>query len=660
MMSSAGLASLAVWRPFRSAGARIFDIIGPTLHGRETEETSAANSGWITLLSLSASVGLFLIAAGHGAGRRGEADAGVLFWSGVILLVLPIVGRVAWPVVSRGERLFLLLLLTESLFFYKILYSPTSFVLFDEMLHWITADDILHRHQLFLGNSLLPISPSYPGIEILTTAFANLAGLTVFAASNWVLAVLRATFVTALFLFFEKISGSARVAALACLVYMGCSNFVIFDAMFAYESLGIVLFVLTALAEATAPKRWGTGSPGALALIAMFLASLAVTHHISAFFCAGYLVCLLAIEMLRRDDNLPLRARIGVTAGAAVLAVVLPVMWIYARGNPIGAYLGPVIANGIAGLIDKLNGSSAIRVPFTGADGVGQAIGYRIAGVASILLVAIGLATGFFRSLALSGATVGATSGWARLRAVAHRKWHDSRVVLLTVAAFGFPVSVAFRLAPAGWEIGNRMGTFVFVAVGFVVAVSIVHFCQARLSRWNHLAIGLAVGAIVLGGITTGSGGLAVRGEYRPGADPESIEPMGVAAAVWTRTWLGEGNRFAADRVSRTLLATYGQQDVVTSIADRVDASRTFLSEKLSPDSLYPIRRGKIDFLLVDLRTTTAPAVLGEYYEKNEKTRGRPPSPSSLLKFDMAERVGRVFDNGWMVIFDVRGLHAAN
>ena len=659
-MSAASLAAFGVWRPFRTAAARIFDVFGPTLHGKETEGNSAANSGWITLLSLSASVGLFLIAAGHGAGRRGEADAGVLFWSGVILLVLPIVGRAAWPVVARGERLFLLLLLTESLFLYKILYSPTNFVQFDEMLHWITADDILHRHRLFLKNSLLPVSPSYPGIEILTTAFANLAGLTVFAASNWVLAVLRATFVTALFLFFEKISGSPRMAALACLVYMGCSNFVIFDAMFAYESLGIVLCILILLAEAAAPKKWGVGSPAALALIAMFLASLAVTHHVSVFFCAGYLVCLLAVEMLRRDDTLPLRDRIGVATGAAMLAVILPVMWIYARGNPIGDYLGPAIANGMAGLIDKLNGNSTIRVPFIGADGAQQPIGYRIAGVASVLFVAIGLATGFFRSLALSGATVGATSGWARLRAVAHRNWRDSRIVLLTVAAFGFPVSVAFRLAPAGWEIGNRMGTFVFVAVGFVVAVSIVHFWQVRISRWNHLAIGLAVGAIVLGGITTGSGGVAVRGEYRAGADPESIEPMGVAAAVWTRMWLGEGNRFAADRVNRTLLATYGQQDVVTSIADGVDASRTFLSENLSPDALYPIRRGRIDFLLVDLRTTTVPAMLGEYFEKTEKTRGRPPSASSLLKFDMSEQVGRVFDNGWMVIFDVRGLHAAN
>lgn len=657
-MSSVRLATFTAGQPFRTAAARAFDVIGPALHGKEIEQTPASSGTWMALLCLNASVSLFLIAAGHGAGRSGEDYASILFWSGVILLLLPTSSRAVWPVVSRGERLFLLLLLTESLFLYKLLYAPTAFVQFDELLHWITADDILYRHQLFLGNPLLPVSPSYPGIEIMTTAFANLAGLTLFSASNWVIAVARAIFVTALFLFFEKIAASPRVAALACLVYMGCSNFAIFDAMFAYESLGIVLGMLTMLVEAEAAKRGPEVSAGALALIAMLLVSLAVTHHLSAFFLAGYLVGLLATEALRRDDSAPMRARIGVTAGAAALAVTLPVMWMYARGNPVAGYLGPVIQSGVTDLLAKLNGSSSARQLFVGADGEQQPIGYRIAGIASTLLLGAGLATGFFRSLALSAPFVAA--GWARLVAVAKRKWRDSRIVLLTVAAFGFPISMVFRLTPAGWEIGNRMGSFVFVAVGLVVAVSIVHFWQARIVRWNVIAISLAIGTILLGGITTGSGGRALRGPYRVGADPESIEPMGIEAAVWTRKWLAEGNRFGADRVSRSLLATYGQQNVITTIDDGVDVSRTFLGASLSPDALYPIRRGAIEYLLVDLRVTTGPAVLGEYFEKNEPGRGTPPPADSLLKFDKSDQVGRIFDNGWIVIFDVRRLHASN
>jgi hypothetical protein len=50
--------------------------------------------------------------------------------------------------------------------------------------------------------------------------------------------------------------------------------------------------------------------------------------------------------------------------------------------------------------------------------------------------------------------------------------------------------------------------------------------------------------------------------------------------------------------------------------------------------------------------------VLGQYYEADEINRGSPPPPSMLLKFDESPRIGRVFDDGWIVIFDVRALHA--
>lgn len=662
-MNPARVETASVLQPLHAVVTLVGNLIGPHLDGTEIDTPRRANGTWITFLCLGSALALLLIAAGHGAGRRGEgATASLLFWSGVILLVLPTASRAAWSAVARSERLFLLLLLSESLIIYNRLYAPTGFVQFDELLHWITAYDILHRHQLFLNNSLLPISPFFPGMEILTAAFASLTKLSIFAASECIIVVLRATFVTALFLFFDKICGSSRTAALACLVYMGSSTFVDFDSIFAYETLGLVLAMLAMLAEAEAARQQPAAKAGMVAFITMLLASLAVTHHLSAFFCAAYFAGLLGLEAVRQDDDhrTPRLMRLGVPAAAALLAVALLLLWVVAIGNPLSGYLGPVIQSGVHGLLAKLDGSSAARQMFVGADGAQQPLGYRLASIASTLLLAGGLATGFFRSLALGAAGPATSSGWRRLATVARREWRDSRIILLTLAAFGFPVSVAFRLTSAGWEIGNRMQSFVFVAVGLVVAVGITHFWQARITRRNLIATSLAIGTIVLGGLATGSGGRAVRGHYRVGADPESIEPMGINAAIWAREWLGEGNRFAADRVNRTLLATYGQQQIVTTINDGVDEARTFLGNSLSPDTLYPIRQGRIEYLLVDLRLTTARAVLGAYYEKGEPGNGWPPPPSSLLKFGGSDRVGRVFDNGWIVMFDVRGLRATD
>jgi hypothetical protein len=287
-------------------------------------------------------------------------------------------------------------------------------------------------------------------------------------------------------------------------------------------------------------------------------------------------------------------------------------------------------------------------------NGVAQPIGVQLIGIAGTMLIAVGLATGFFRSLCLSIGTQ--VAGWSRLLRVMRREWLDSRIILLTLAAFGFPLSVALRVSSMGWEIGHRMNTFVFIGVAFIVAISIAHFWQARPARWNRIGVSTALVIMVLGNVMLASGYLAIRSPYMVSADPGSIEPMGIGTAEWTKDWLGPGQRFAADRVNRTLLATYGDQNAISSM-QHVDISRAIFSKEITGDALFPIRAGKIDFLLADLRLTTARAVLGEYYEHGEASGRYPPPPSFMLKFDRVPNVGRIYDNGFIVIYDVRRLH---
>lgn len=146
--------------PFQVGIQFVSRIIGPELRGGTADTLpQSANLGWIAVLCLTAASALLIIVTGHGAGRRGDAVAPLLFWSGVALLVIPTSLRVAWPMVARGERLFLVFLLAESLFYYKVIYSPTSFVYYDEFLHWVATDDLLTARRLFLSNPLFPIGP---------------------------------------------------------------------------------------------------------------------------------------------------------------------------------------------------------------------------------------------------------------------------------------------------------------------------------------------------------------------------------------------------------------------------------------------------------------------------------------------------------------------
>jgi hypothetical protein len=455
------------------------------------------------------------------------------------------------------------------------------------------------------------------------------------------------------FCFFEKISGSVRIAIVACLVYMSCSTYVTFNAMFAYESIGTVFIVLVLLVETRVRGAYSTRD---FILPAILLACLTVSHHVSSLWCTVYLVGLVVIEAVRRDKE-SFRTRLGMTGAMAVLAVTMPLLWMTMRGNPFFSYMAPHIESTIKSFYANLSGSQTAheREMFVGADGKAQPLFNILIGITSTLFLTIGLVTGFYRSFAL---TVPAEfSGWSRVWQVIRLRYTDSRVVLLTLGAFGFPLSVALRFTDGGWEIGNRMNTFVFIPVGLVVAVSIIYYWQAgRLAKW---LTSIVLANILLGGIIIGSGFYLIHSRYMVGADEASIEHMGIGTASWTKTWLGKGNIFAADRVNRVLLSTYGQQQGFSAMTGiRADQTHIFFDSSITAETLHPIRAGNIAYLLIDLRLTTDRAVLGEYYESGETrvSYGNPPVPSSLLKFDGDDKISRPFDNGWMKIYDVRGI----
>src|SRR6202043_1947605 len=112
-----------------------------------------------------------------------SAVSQLLFWGTTSFWLLLTICRLAEPSVSRWERLGLLILASLGLYSLKLLGSPLGFSAFDEFLHWRTAEDIMSYGRLFTSNELLPVSPLYPGLEIVTTAIANMTGLSIFVCA---------------------------------------------------------------------------------------------------------------------------------------------------------------------------------------------------------------------------------------------------------------------------------------------------------------------------------------------------------------------------------------------------------------------------------------------------------------------------------------------
>jgi hypothetical protein len=277
----------------------------------------------------------------------------------------------------------------------------------------------------------------------------------------------------------------------------------------------------------------------------------------------------------------------------------------------------------------------------------------------AVFLICAGLALGFFRALSWAGLFAQsdpASRGWRALR-----EWTNSRLVLLTLVTILYPVSMLFRLTKSGWEIGDRIGPFSFLGIGVVLAICVTSLIDKNSSGklMSAIAIGAASTVILLGGIISAAGPrILVPAKYRVSDDQASIEPMNINAALWSKTWLGSGNHFSADRINKLLLAGFGEQLVSTTLQHRFDAGTAIVSPVLGPDQLFVLREIGIDYLFVDFRLTTGRAILGTYFDGGEADHmlDGPPQPSALLKFNMTPGVNRVFDNGYSTIYDVRKL----
>jgi hypothetical protein len=185
-------------------------------------------------------VGLTLVLVADAAARTGVSWAEWLFWIGLLVLLVPIAARIVSESPSDDERLALVAILAVALYVVKFLHSPLGFTLHDEFIHWRTAQDLLATGQLFHPNPLLPVSPLYPGLESITSAVAQVAGLSPFAAGIIVIGVSRLVLTLALYMTYQLASGSHRLAAIASVVYMANPNYLFFDAQFSYESLASI------------------------------------------------------------------------------------------------------------------------------------------------------------------------------------------------------------------------------------------------------------------------------------------------------------------------------------------------------------------------------------------------------------------------------------
>jgi len=592
--------------------------------------------GWLSMLTLTSALGLLSVSYSYTSLRFGATTQEIFFWLGILLIFVPSLVRLILPAASRFERISLLCVVGICLYLVFVIYSPLTFSPHDAFLHWRSAEDIASSHHLFTKNSLLPASPFYPGLEIMTNALSTVSRLPIFQAGIILVGVARLVMILSLFLLYELLTKSARIAGIATILYMANPHFVFFDADYSYESLAlpIATFMLFTIASAIESNETPNNNRRAMLFVAWIaLCAIVVTHHMTDYFFDGLLIlwtviCLFQRHASKYRSNLIMIALFGICASLA---------WISLKGNPVVDYLSTYYGRALDELGHILTGTSSARQLFADYSGTEPTpLWERLITIFSVLLIFSCLPFG--------------------LLCLVQRYRRNSLAYMLAIASLLYPISHVFRFTNFGSEITDRAAAFLFIPLAFVLAIFITQFWPTRwLSRRQISLITCAISIIFLGGIISPPWQL-LPGPYLVSADPRSIEPQGIQAALWTVSQLGPNNRIAADRINGLLMDTYGDQYILSSLAHNIDVMPVFFSSRLDSSDVSLLRQAKIRYIVVDLRLTKALPTIGFYFEPGEpgSFQDRAPlSPQYFTKFNTISKIDRVFDSGDIIIYDV-------
>ncbi len=569
------------------------------------------------VVSIVYATALLVIAVSYSASRTEASWAQPVFWAGFLLLLIPSVALLTSSSGSRNQRIAVLTLLGLSFYGMKILYSPIGFTLADELQHWRTATDILKTGHLFGLNPILPVSPYYPGLESVTTAVVSVTGLSVFHAGVLVIGTARLVFILGLFVVYEIVGSSSRLASVSVLIYMGNPHFAFFDSQFAYESLGLALAVLAVFAIARRLRLFSSGRRDSPVIEILAAAAVTVTHHLTS-----YALALLVTAWTLAIRFWPGWSRHRSPQRIAILLLVMVGAWTALAGNLAIPYFAEPVGNGVLQLLQLITGTAPPRELFESADAPPWV---RLASIGSVALVALALPLGIY--------------------AVWRRGGINPPAIALAVLACLYPPLQALRFTDFGLTVANRSAPFLFLGVGFLVALAALRLDpKVRSGPVRRTVVIASTASIIAGSMAATIAAWRLPGPYIDGIYTRTSDPQGIVVADWARDVLGSGHRFGADIPDSVLMGSYGDQRPITDQADHVFWKPAILEASgLGLDQKNLIRQTGIEYFVIDRRDGNTLVVSGV---------GRPTTTS----FDGLDHVGRILDSGDVVIYDVRRL----
>jgi len=430
----------------------------------------------------------------------------------------------------------------------------------------------------------------------------------------------------ALYLLFERLSRSARVAGLATVIYTANSNFLFFSAQFSYESLSLPLLVLVLVCVAEREASGLSLRRSWAVPILLGTVAIVVTHHLSSYALVAVLLMLSVASA-----TFPRRPRSRGLLPFALFAIAVTTTWLIVVASTTVGYLEPVLTTTFTSTIHTLSGEAAPRQLFADASGYHAPPIEWAVGIASVLLLA-------------AGVPFGMRAMWRRYRL-------DPFARVFSVAAVVFFGVLLLRFAPAAWETANRSSEFLFVGLAFVLALVGLERFAPRRAPWLGAALTtLCLAVVFTGGVIAGwQPSLRLSQPYQVDAASRVIEPEGRLLARWAGAQLTPASRFAATQSDSRLLLAYASEYALSGSSP--DIQDVLATPTLPPWELALLRGHRLRYVAVDLRKRSTDNMAGYYFGAGRSDKLL--TVQIAHKFDRL-RADRVYDSGAILVYDLQ------
>jgi hypothetical protein len=584
-------------------------------------------------VALAGSLGLTLVCIGFALARANEhlVLGELLSWAGIGLVVATACAALLADERPRSERVLIVVAATVLLYGVKVLHDPTRFTLGDEYVHVANTRFILGSGTLFTANPILPVTASYPGLEIVTSAVAAVTHLSIFASGLIVIGLARVLLALGLFLVFEALTGSPRVAGIAVLLYAANPNYMYWSAQYSYESLSlpilVVILALVLTSERSPPdrrRRW-------MIAAALLGAAVVITHHLTAYILAASLWALVGLCSTRtwRRFTPPLALAVVVTATTLAWLTVVAV-------NTRG-YLENVFSRAFAGFADAVASSGGRRVPFQSLSGVTTPVWDRALAGGALLITTAGVGAGLM---------------------LMRRRWRSHPLLaLLVLAAPGYLFFLGLRVVPGAWEVGSRSSEFLFIGVALLLGLSAAALADwARDRGYVRAALVAASVVLVIGGSVIGwPQSVRLPRPFTVAAAGGAIEPQGAAVADWGTLAIQPTSGITADDSNGRLLIAAGFPHLLVG---REPGAHDLFEQPRLPDWVRTLlTRRHMAYVVFDRRISSTDVIAGQFFPRPGEKRQQYPR----VAVEKLRRLGLpvVFSSGDIRIYDIRSITGA-